>query len=87
MRRARDGRHRQRYAGLVPYRAALLCSLSYIFELSSDTRCGEKSPEPGSDAMLWGAAQQAGVRDLLTGDCRMALNWRDVDLSKQVTIG
>jgi hypothetical protein len=29
--------------------------------------------------MLWGAAQQAGVRDLLAADCRMALNWRDLD--------
>jgi hypothetical protein len=35
------------------------------------------------DAMLWGAAQRAGVRHLLTEPrtSRMALNWRELDLS------
>jgi hypothetical protein len=38
-------------------------------------------------ARLSGAAQQAGVRDLLTEDSRMALNWRELEFIEAGTIG
>jgi predicted nucleic acid-binding protein len=33
------------------------------------------------DAMLWAAAQRAGVRHLVTETCKMALNWRGLNSS------